>query len=253
MCSKPADTIITAIAPALDTLWVGLADGYIVVVRKELLTWSCPYKEYFRFLVCIPCEGPCGTEKAMVVNGGKGFSSPIIPGFQDYEKMDENGEPVDKAGTLIIWEAFPTKMCRQISMIQSQSSTSHHTARHMIEKDEFDYDGTYLLEGHVYSNAATAAQALDEDTLVDVDTIEPQTKSVNGTAILCKCAGGLDTKHYPNEQVTLTPVSEEDSKEMSPATVRVAHYSNMETLEVSLPPDGSKCVPVFCPKPAQLS
>ncbi|KAL5463452.1 hypothetical protein EMCRGX_G032347 [Ephydatia muelleri] len=253
VCSEP-DMVITAITPALDTLWVGLAGGYIVVVREELLTWFCPYKEYVRFLMCIPCEGPCRTEKAMVVSGGKGFSSPMIPDLPDYDKMDEKGDPVDKAGTLIVWEAFPSKMCRQISMIQSQSSTyldSHHTARQVIEKGEFK-DGTYLIQGHVYNNAAAVAQS--EVTSVDTDVIEPQTMSVmNGAATLGRRVGGLDTECDTNEQATLTPVSEECLDEMSPSPVRVAHYSNVETLEVSLPPDGSKCVPVSCPKPAQLS
>ena len=69
------DMAITALTPALDTLWVGLAGGYILVIRdQELLTWFCPYKEYVRFLVCIPCEGPCKTEKAMVVSGAKGLT-----------------------------------------------------------------------------------------------------------------------------------------------------------------------------------
>ena len=139
VCNEPDMTII-AITPALDTLWVGLAGGCILVIREELLMWFCPYKEYVRFLVCIPGDGPCETEKAMVVSGAKGLRSPIIPG------LDENGVPVDKAGALIIWEAFPSKMCRQISMIQSQSSTyleSHQAVRQVIEKGEFK-DGTCL-------------------------------------------------------------------------------------------------------------
>ncbi|KAL5463449.1 hypothetical protein EMCRGX_G032344 [Ephydatia muelleri] len=55
----------------------------------------------------------------------------------DYDKMDEKGDPVDKAGTLIVWEAFPSKMCRQISMIQSQSSTildSHNNVEDVTDR-----------------------------------------------------------------------------------------------------------------------
>ena len=135
------DVPITAMTLALDTVWVGTGTGHILVFHQEqLLTWFCPYKEYVRFLVCIPCEGPCRTEKAMVVSGGKGFSSPMIPGLPDYDKMDEKGDPVDKAGTLIIWEAFPSKMCRQISMIQSQSSTildSHNNVEDVTDRGGF--------------------------------------------------------------------------------------------------------------------
>ena len=253
VCSEH-DMAITALTPALDTLWVGLAGGYILVIREELLTWFCPYKEYVRFLVCIPCEGPCKTEKAMVVSGAKGLKSPIIPGLPDYDNLDEKGVPVDKAGTLIIWEAFPSKLCRQISMIQSQSSTfmdSHHTVRQVIEKGEFK-DGTYLIEGHAYIGAAMADLP---DISGDASVTETVPVSiVSMTATMGRRAGGLDTELGPSELVTLTPMSEEgvdESEEYTP--MRIAHYSNMETLDIKLPPDGSRCVPVSCPKPAQLS
>ena len=250
VCSEH-NMAITALTPALDTLWVGLAGGYILVIREELLMWFCPYKEYVRFLVCIPCEGP---EKAMVVSGAKGLKSPIIPGLPDYDNLDEKGVPVDKAGTLIIWEAFPSKMCRQISMIQSQSSTfldSHHTVGQVIEKGEFK-DGTYLIEGRAYIGAATA-DLPDTSGYASVTETVP-VSIVSMTATMDRRAGGLDTELGPSEQVTLTPVSEEgvdESEEYTP--MRIAHYSNMETLDVKLPPDGSRCVPVSCPKPAQLS
>ena len=207
------DMTITAITPALDTLWVGLAGGCILVIRKELLAWFCPYKEYIRFLVCIPGDGPCGTEKAMVVSGAKGLRSPIIPGLPDYDSLDENGVPVDRAGTLIIWEAFPSKMCRQISMIQSQSSTyleSHQTVRQVIEIGEFK-DGTYLSD--TYTSASTNKHGLAGE-------------SENET---------LPTPGFPNVN-------------RAASFGRHAHHNNMETLDILLPPDGSRYVAVSCPK-----
>ena len=254
VCSEH-DVAITALTPALDTLWVGLAGGYILVIRdQELLTWFCPYKEYVRFLVCIPCEGPCKTEKAMVVSGAKGLKSPIIPGLPDYDNLDKKGVPVDKAGTLIIWEAFPSKMCRQISMIQSQSSTfldSHHTVRHVIKKGDFK-DGTYLIEGCAYIGAAMANLP---DTSGDASVTETvPVSSVSMPATMGRCVRGLDTELKPSQQVTLTPVYEaEGIKEPHHTPMRIEHYSNMETLDIVLPPDGSRCVTVSCPKPAQLS
>ena len=247
------DMAITAITPALDTLWVGLTGGCVLVIREELLTWFCPYKEYVRFLVCIPGDGPCGTEKAMVVSGAKGLRSPIIPGLPDYDSLDENGVPVDKAGALIIWEAFPSKMCRQISMIQSQSSTyldSHHSVRQTIEKGEFK-DGTYLIEGHTYTGASMTDQR-DLEGGSETETLHTPEYPVSGTATLGRRAGGLDTEQV---QVTLTPVSEADEGSGVPdhTPMKIAHYSNVEILNVKLPPDGSRCVPVSCPKPTQLS
>ena len=248
------DVAITALTPALDTLWVGLASGYILVIRdQELLTWFCPYKEHVRCLVCIPCEGPCKTEKAMVVSGAKGLRSPIIPGLPDYDNLDKKGVPVDKAGTLIIWEAFPSKMCRQISMIQSQSSTfldSHRTVRQVIKKGDFK-DGTHLGEDPAYVSAAMADLP---DTSGDASVTETVPVSiVSMTATMGRCARGLDTELGPSEQVTLTPVYEEGIEEPHHTPIMIEHYSNMETLDIVLPPDGSRCVTVSCPKPAQLS
>ena len=242
MCNEH-DMTITAIIPALDTLWVGLASGCILVICEELLMWLCPHKEYIRFLVCIPGDGPCRTEKAMVVSGAKGFRSPIVPGLPDYDSLDENGVPVEKAGTLIIWEAFPSKMCRQISMIQSQSSTyldSHHSVMQAIENGEFK-DGTCL--SHTYTSTSTNDQ---HDTK---GGSENETLPIPDVG---RHAGDLDTEQV---QLTLTPVSEADKGSGIPdhTPMKMPHHSNVETLDIKLPPDGSRCVPVSCPKPAQLS
>ena len=248
------DMAITVITPALDTLWVGLAGGCILVICEELLMWFCPYKEYVRFLVCIPGDGPCGTEKAMVVSGAKGLRSPIIPGLPDYDSLDENGVPMDKAGALITWEAFPSKMCRQISMIQSQSSTyleSHQAVRQVIEKGDFK-DGTYLIEGHTYTSTFMNNQHDTEGGSKNEPLPIPDFPIVSGVATLGRCAGDWDTEQV---KVTLTPVSEADKGSGVPdhTPMKMAHHSNVETLNVKLPPDGSRCVPVSCPKPAQLS
>ena len=45
------DAVLTAMLPALDTVWVGMATGHIMIFHKEqLLTWFQPYTEYVRFL-----------------------------------------------------------------------------------------------------------------------------------------------------------------------------------------------------------
>ena len=254
---------ITAMTPALDTVWVGMSTGHILVFHgAELLTWFCPYKEYVRFLVCIPCEGPCKTEKAMVVSGAKEFRSPLIPGLPDYDKMDEKGVPVDKGGTLIIWEAFPSKMCRQISMIQSQSSTfldSHHTVKQVIEKGEFK-DGTCLLKDG--ASEGVAEGVTDESVVASVPGLittqrgdnEPEV-STTVTIVNGKRTDGLDTLLSPavvTEAVMGDPLPPLPEEPAEPVLLKT-HISstNVETMDVMLP-DGVTAVRVSCVKPAQL-
>ena len=68
------DAIMTNVTPVLDTVWVGMATGHIMVFHEqELMYFVRPYKQYIRFLVPIPCEGPTGKEKCMVVSGAKCF------------------------------------------------------------------------------------------------------------------------------------------------------------------------------------
>ena len=99
--------IITAMESALDT---GLASGHILVLREELLMWFHPYEEDVCFLVCIPCEGPYGTEKARGVSGGEAlFKLTMVPSLPSYDSVDINGVPLDKAGTLVVWEACASR------------------------------------------------------------------------------------------------------------------------------------------------
>ena len=139
------DTIITAFVPVLDNVWVGLISGHILVFFcQELLMWFHPYTSYVRFLLCIPCEGPCHTEESMVISGGKGFHSSMVPGLREYDNPEMSG-----VGTLVVWEAFPSKMSRQISLLQSRSSTyleSHENIRDMIQRGGFG-DSVFLAEG----------------------------------------------------------------------------------------------------------
>ena len=227
--------------------------------------WFCPYKEYVRFLVCIPGEGPCRMEKAMVVSGGKGFSSPMIPGLPDYEKMDEKGEPVDKAGTLIIWEAFPSKMCRQISMIQSQSSTfldSHHTLKRVIQDGEFK-DNTCLLRDGVFESSEVVTEGVvDQSVVSSVPDLTTSVKdnlpevSTTITVVNGKRTDGLDT--LLNSTVMTDAVAGDPlpslPEECDEPVLFKTHISgiNTETIDVKLPSDSKEVLRVSCVKPVQL-
>ena len=262
--SADQNIAITAMTPALDTVWLGMSTGHILVFQgDELLTSFWPYKDYIRFLVCIPGDGPCRTEKAMVVSGAKEFRSPFIPGLPDYEVMDERGVPVDKGGTLIIWEAFPSKMCRQISMIQSRSSTyleNHHSVKQVIQDGGFK-DGTCLLKDRTDDSTTTESSEgiVEAVTVQGISTGRDNVLEVSTavTTVNGKRMDGLDTLLNPTAMMTeatkgdpLPSVPEEPAEPVFLKT----HISstNVETMDIKLPPDGSTEVRVSCTKPAQL-
>lgn len=131
------EVIISAMALALDTVWVGTTSGHILVIHNsDLVLWFQPYSEYVCFLECIHSTGPCRTENAVIVSGAKGFKSPVIK----KQVTNDNQAPVDKNGMLIFWEAFPSKLCRQIKMIGNESSSflnTHNTVKEMVSKGQF--------------------------------------------------------------------------------------------------------------------
>ena len=141
------DAVITAMLPALNTVWVGMATGHIMVFHEqELLAWYQPYKEYVRFLTLIPGSGPCEMEKCMVVSGGKKFISLVKDMGPDYEKEDEKGQPLDRAGVMVIWEAYEAKTMRQIKLVEENAPgffDTHDSVRRMIHNGEFK-DGTHI-------------------------------------------------------------------------------------------------------------
>ena len=143
--SPDCDMFITTMTPALDTVWVGIATGHILVFHdEELLTWYHPYNDYIRFLSCIPCSGPTTTESCMVVSGGKKFTSPI-PTISNPE--DSDPADVNNPGILVLWEAYDAKTTRQIKLVEDSAPgffKSHHSMKRMIQRGEFD-DGTNLF------------------------------------------------------------------------------------------------------------
>ena len=116
------DRIITAITPALDTVWVGMASGHIMVFHEdELLAWFHPDEDYIRFLICIPCAGPYEMEKAMVVSGGKGFM-PLDEGLEK-EQIHPDSDSLG-GSSMIVWEAYEAKTIRQVKIVE-KSSPNH--------------------------------------------------------------------------------------------------------------------------------
>ena len=163
---QDADIVITAMTPALDTVWVGMASGHILVFsEQEQLTWFHPYNGFIRFITAIPCAGPCEKEECMVLTGAKNFRSPLpednpVKNQEDYSKLDDKGQLSDNAGVLILWEAFRAKMTRQMKLIEEKAPhffNNHDSIRKMIRTQGLEFkDGTQLLKGKdVDSNAAS--------------------------------------------------------------------------------------------------
>ena len=166
--TKDPDLLMTAMTPALDTVWVGMSSGHIMVFHEDdLLTWFHPYEGYVRFLICIPSSGPCEMEKAIVASGGKGFQS-LVAGFD--HNSTEGDASTGQSGTVIMWEAFEAKTMKQVKLLEEASPNyldNHHTVRRMIHQGQFQ-DGTHIKSAPSNDSAyriaytpATEVQALE--------------------------------------------------------------------------------------------
>ena len=123
----PRDRIMTAMCTALDTVWIGLASGYIMVFGMnppgELLTYFRPYNSFIRFLSASKYPGPCQKEECMMLCGGKMYQpDDSFKELTDYERNDEKGEPVDTAGVAVLWEVLPAKYTRQVHFLSDGKS-----------------------------------------------------------------------------------------------------------------------------------
>ena len=123
----PRDRIMTAMCTALDTVWIGLANGFIMVFGMnppgELLTYFRPYNSFIRFLSASKYPGPCQKEECMMLCGGKMYRpDDSFKELTDYEREDEKGEPVDTAGVAVLWEVLPARYTRQVHYMRDGTS-----------------------------------------------------------------------------------------------------------------------------------
>ena len=136
----PQDRIMTAMCTALDTVWIGLASGFIMVFGMnppgELLTYFRPYNSFIRFLSASKYPGPCQKEECMMLCGGKMYRpDESFKELTDYERKDEKGEPVDTAGVAVLWEVLPAKYTRQVQYLSMGKSWLNYSTleRAMME------------------------------------------------------------------------------------------------------------------------
>jgi len=119
----PRDQIMTAMCTGLDTVWIGLASGHIIVFSMnppgKVLTYFRPYHNYVRFLSAAKYPGPCGKEECMMLSGGKMYHHDnSFKELSDCSQKDRNGHPMGTAGVAILWEVLPAKYVRQVHYLR---------------------------------------------------------------------------------------------------------------------------------------
>ena len=277
--TKDPDLLITAMTPALDTVWVGMASGHIMVFHEdELLSWFHPYKGYVRFLTCIPSAGPCEMEKAIVASGGKGFL-PLVEGL-DQKSADEE-EPstsISQSGTVIMWEAYEAKTMRQVKLLEENSPhylDNHNTVRRTIHQGQFR-DGTHIKSAPS-GDSADASTSYDNIAYTPDKEAQPLELSQSFRDSLTMHNPSLRTDSLRNRNTnfftegsrstattgrpsTITEEGGEAEKSPSPTMIPEVHVVPIrarttttveETFNVKLP-DSEQTILVRCDKPVKL-
>ena len=272
--TKDPDLLITAMTPALDTVWVGMASGHVMVFHEdELLSWFHPYKGYVRFLTCIPSAGPCEMEKAIVASGGKDFI-PLVEGLE--EKTTEEGDNTtvtSQSGTVIMWEAYEAKTMRQVKLIEEMSPgylDNHNTVRRTIHQGEFR-DGTHI-KSPPSGDAAEANAFVDniaytpdrEAQPLELsqsfrDSLTMHNPSLRTDSLRNRNSNFFDTHRSTATSTLPTTIPEEEVPEQVPTppmpaivTPRTrAATSVQETFHVTLP-DTNQEMLIRCPRPVKF-
>ena len=162
------DKIMTAMCTALDTVWIGLANGHIMVFGMnppgELLTFFRPYNSFIRFLSASKYPGPCQKEECMMLCGGKMYQ-PDDPfkELTDYERKDEKGEIVDTAGVAVLWEVLPAKYTRQVQYLSDGTGWLNYST---LEKSMTETGFTESMK-HCHSAPVSSPTFADDDTYAE--------------------------------------------------------------------------------------
>ena len=111
-------TLISAMTPALDTIWVGMESGLIMVFSLEnprLLTYFQPYNSYIRFLYCVKGPGVCGSEEYIVLCGGKHYHQESDGSNKQQTRRKDAADP----GTVTVWEVVSASRLTQMCQLSS--------------------------------------------------------------------------------------------------------------------------------------
>ena len=110
------DSVITAVNTSLDTVWVGMSSGHILVFAYtgELATSVNAYNTHVRFLT--PVIYPDGMH--VMLSGGKDYTAgELLEDLPGYHSKNEKGEPIDNAGVIILWEVLPAKYLQHVEYL----------------------------------------------------------------------------------------------------------------------------------------
>ena len=248
IASDRTDPIITAMTPALDTVWVGMASGHIMVFHEdELLSWFHPYEEYVRFLTCIPSSGPCGLEEAMVASGGKGYR-PLVEDLVDISYRNEHSGK-DYSGTVIIWEAYHARRLRQVKLIEENSPgylDNYDTACELIRNGGFR-DGTHILP-----TSSETDKEESEENIVSVDN-EPLDDEVLQDSMETSESNACDSDHNQILEHSIEEDEVDNAIITNPAIVRISEnrLSEKEIKVQFLHSDDQRLI-ITCAQPVEL-
>ena len=115
-------TLISAMTPALDTIWVGMENGLIMVFSLEkprLLTYFQPYNSYIRFLYCIRGPGVCESEEYLILCGGKHYHQESDG--SNKQQTSRKKDAVDP-GTVTVWEVVSASRLTQMCQLSSANT-----------------------------------------------------------------------------------------------------------------------------------
>ena len=125
------DWIITAMCTALDTVWIGLSSGYIMIFGMsppgKLLTYFKPYNSPICFLSACKYPGPFQEEECMMLCGGEMYCpDDSFKELPDYSRKDKKGKAVNISGVIVLWEALPAKYTRQVQYLSKGTPWLNH-------------------------------------------------------------------------------------------------------------------------------
>ena len=131
--------VISCMTPVLDTVWVGMSTGHILVFHdQELMIHVRPYLQPVRFLIPIACQELC---QFLVVSSGDYFTPPLL------KYADKQPTFIGKSGVLILWEAYSAMTLYQLKALHQKGPTyfdNFQTVAEMIRSLQFADDTNVL-------------------------------------------------------------------------------------------------------------
>ena len=149
------ESLISAFCPVLDTIWCGLETGHILQFSNhgDTLAYFKLFTSYIRFLVPVPELGPCRSEKAMVLVGGKHIEKvgnleleaeedplvqaipPSPSGKQRKGGSTTEPEAPPMAGTVLLMEAVSAYHAKQMEYLKRGRIWDSHKELQYFEQE----------------------------------------------------------------------------------------------------------------------